>query len=92
MGQFKSKVVCPDCKFESITFDPFSSVSLPIPTKEKLILDVFVFFSNYRESPKKISLDTELRDIRSWKEKVSKITKLDRESFDFYILSFKGES
>jgi ubiquitin C-terminal hydrolase len=31
MGQYKSKVICPDCKFESITFDPFSNVSLPIP-------------------------------------------------------------
>lgn len=30
-GQYKSKVVCPDCKKESITFDPFTTVTLPIP-------------------------------------------------------------
>lgn len=30
-GQYKSKVICPTCKLESITFDPFTTVSLPIP-------------------------------------------------------------
>jgi ubiquitin C-terminal hydrolase len=32
-GQFKSKLTCPDpnCKKVSITFDPFSLISLPIP-------------------------------------------------------------
>ena len=30
-GQFKSKVVCPECSLESITFDPFLFLSLPIP-------------------------------------------------------------
>nr|ASL70037.1 ubiquitin specific protease [Dugesia japonica] len=29
-GQLKSKVVCPDCKFVSVTFDPFASLSLPL--------------------------------------------------------------
>ena len=31
VGQYKSKVTCPDCSLESITFDPFLSVTLPIP-------------------------------------------------------------
>lgn len=30
-GQYKSKVTCPSCSKISITFDPFLSVSLPIP-------------------------------------------------------------
>jgi ubiquitin carboxyl-terminal hydrolase 4/11/15 len=30
-GQFKSTVKCPDCEKVSIIFDPFMSVSLPIP-------------------------------------------------------------
>lgn len=30
-GQFKSTVRCPDCEKLSITFDPFMSISLPIP-------------------------------------------------------------
>jgi len=30
-GQLKSQVVCPDCKSESITFDPFMFLSIPLP-------------------------------------------------------------
>jgi len=30
-GQFKSTVRCPDCKITSVTFDPFCTVSLPLP-------------------------------------------------------------
>ena len=32
-GQFKSTLVCPDCQQVSITFDPYYSISLPIPTQ-----------------------------------------------------------
>merc|ERR1740117_362364 len=31
MGQLKSRVQCPDCKKESITFDPFMLLSVPLP-------------------------------------------------------------
>jgi len=30
-GQFKGTVRCPDCDKLSITFDPYMSISLPIP-------------------------------------------------------------
>jgi len=30
-GQLRSRVVCPDCKTESITFDPFMFLSVPLP-------------------------------------------------------------
>lgn len=30
-GQFKSTLVCPKCRKVSKTFDPFLSISLPIP-------------------------------------------------------------
>ena len=32
-GQFKSTIVCPVCDKISITFDPFLTVSLPLPTE-----------------------------------------------------------
>ena len=34
-GQLKSKVVCPDCDRVSVTFDPFSILSIPLP-KDKV--------------------------------------------------------
>ena len=33
-GQFKSKIICPQCSRISITYDPYFLVSLPIPLKE----------------------------------------------------------
>ena len=68
MGQYKSKVVCPDCHFESITFDPYSTISLPIPQTTKVSLEVFVFYSNYRETPKKIIIEASGRSIESFRE------------------------
>ena len=35
-GQFKSTVTCPTCNFKKVTFDPFTSVQLPIPTITKV--------------------------------------------------------
>ncbi|KAI8973178.1 hypothetical protein BDF20DRAFT_945371 [Mycotypha africana] len=34
-GQFKSKLVCDECKNVSVTFDPFMYLSLPLPIKKK---------------------------------------------------------
>lgn len=37
-GQLKSRVVCPDCHRESITFDPFMLLSVPLPqVKDKSV-------------------------------------------------------
>uniref|UniRef100_A0A9J2P6X9 Ubiquitin carboxyl-terminal hydrolase n=1 Tax=Ascaris lumbricoides TaxID=6252 RepID=A0A9J2P6X9_ASCLU len=35
-GQLKSTVVCPQCKFVSVKFDPFCFLSLPLPPKERI--------------------------------------------------------
>lgn len=32
VGQYKSTLVCPRCNRKSKTFDPFMSISLPIPS------------------------------------------------------------
>ena len=33
LGQFKSTLVCPMCQETSVVFDPFMSVSVPLPQK-----------------------------------------------------------
>ena len=42
MGLIKSKLTCPTCRKEAIKFDPYSSLSLPIPTPQKPVLHVVV--------------------------------------------------
>ena len=44
-GQFKSKITCPDCNRQSITFDPFTCVGLSIPSSHEKTIPV-VFFRN----------------------------------------------
>jgi ubiquitin carboxyl-terminal hydrolase 4/11/15 len=39
-GQYKSTLTCPKCKEKSITFDPFNSISLPIPGSSLRIFEV----------------------------------------------------
>ncbi|XP_011407549.2 PREDICTED: ubiquitin carboxyl-terminal hydrolase 19-like [Amphimedon queenslandica] len=41
-GQFKSLLVCPDCSKESVTFDPFSSLSVPLPVKSVTLSVIFI--------------------------------------------------
>ena len=37
-GQLKSKVTCKVCGHESVKFDPFSSLSLPLPVEASIAL------------------------------------------------------
>ncbi|EGR30389.1 ubiquitin carboxyl-terminal hydrolase family protein, putative [Ichthyophthirius multifiliis] len=47
-GQFKSKVICPDCSKQSITFDPFLTCTLPIPHQQIKVLDFYYIPVNNR--------------------------------------------
>ncbi|CAF2742050.1 unnamed protein product [Rotaria sp. Silwood2] len=50
-GQFKSKTKCPQCHKESVTFDPFTSISVPLP--KHVCVDTIVSFRNDEKSPTK---------------------------------------
>ncbi|KAE8692978.1 Ubiquitin carboxyl-terminal hydrolase 8 [Hibiscus syriacus] len=41
-GQFKSTLVCPECRKVSVTFDPFMYVSLPLPSTTSRTMTVTV--------------------------------------------------
>lgn len=48
-GQYRSKVTCPDCNKQSITFDPFITVTLPIPQKVVNSLGFYLIYANMRK-------------------------------------------
>ncbi|GAB6020042.1 Ubiquitin carboxyl-terminal hydrolase 19 [Chamberlinius hualienensis] len=66
-GQYKSKLVCPDCNKISITFDPFLYLSVPLPKKIRLIPVVF-FFLDYARRPvkyyAKLSQTAKVEDLK----------------------------
>ncbi|CAF1633950.1 unnamed protein product [Adineta ricciae] len=41
-GQFKSKTKCPECHKESVTFDPFTTLSVPLP--KRIAVDTIVTY------------------------------------------------
>ena len=43
-GLLKSEVHCPNCNFINITFDPFNTLTLPIPSSKDLNVDLRCFY------------------------------------------------
>lgn len=54
-GQYKSKLVCPKCERDSITFDPFVYLSVPMP-RETRKLNVLFFFANPDMRPRRLEI------------------------------------
>ena len=51
-GQYKSKLTCPVCDKVSVTFDPFTYLTIPLP-KKKLLLPVTVVWRDPHQTPVK---------------------------------------
>ncbi|XP_054816483.1 ubiquitin carboxyl-terminal hydrolase 8-like isoform X2 [Prosopis cineraria] len=55
-GQFRSTLVCPDCKKVSITFDPFMYLSLPLPSTTMRMITLTVLNTNGINPPSKFTI------------------------------------
>jgi ubiquitin carboxyl-terminal hydrolase 4/11/15 len=68
-GQYKSKLVCPDCGRVSITFDPYMMLSLPIPQIEYSKFFLYFISDNAKQLPAKVTFNlpknTSANDIKS---------------------------
>jgi ubiquitin carboxyl-terminal hydrolase 4/11/15 len=56
-GQFKSTLDCPVCGRKSKTFDPFLSISLPIPNYQLIALQLYVVYADSQLVPLKVQLN-----------------------------------
>lgn len=67
-GLLKSHVTCTNCGKESVTFDAFSSLSLPIPVKQTKTLSVCVFLLPVGSQPLEVvvevSLHMTIKDVK----------------------------
>ena len=75
-GQYKSRVTCPDCNKESITFDPFITVTLPIPQKVVNIFDCFIIYRNFEQKTKRINFTYTKPHVDEWTRKIADIMKV----------------
>jgi ubiquitin carboxyl-terminal hydrolase 4/11/15 len=56
-GQLKSRLICPTCKLDSTTFDPFTFLSLPLPhSKEKTINVTLLLFTEPKPKPQRVEV------------------------------------
>lgn len=78
IGQYKSKVICPDCGKESITFDPFLTLTLPIPEKTASDMSLYVLSNNNETETIKINITYKEKNLDEIYQKVSNLIKKDR--------------
>ena len=43
MGQLKSTLICSECQYQKIRFEPFSSLEIPIPEGNNIIIEIILF-------------------------------------------------
>lgn len=65
-GQYRSKVTCPDCGKESITFDPFITVTLPIPQKTIHSVQFYTIYANMNKKTESYYLTYEKNTAKNW--------------------------
>lgn len=64
-GQLKSHVTCANCRNESVTFEAYSSISLPIPIKNTKPVEILVQLLPLGSTPLKVTLDVEVSEPMS---------------------------
>lgn len=64
-GQLKSHVTCTSCGNESVTFDEFSSISLPLPVRNTRPVTIIAQLLPLSSQPVKIELDIEVTTTMS---------------------------
>ncbi|KAI9980753.1 hypothetical protein PInf_010072 [Phytophthora infestans] len=79
MGQLRSHVTCSDadCGHESVTFDPYMSLSVPIPNNEAVGVQVQLFWAN-GDIPMKyaLHLPKDACSLQDAKEKLSQLSEV----------------
>jgi len=89
-GQFKSKLVCPDCSKISITFDPFMTISLPIPHKNYVTLSLYFIYKDNKKLPDKITLTLDpTASAINILEKLSQLLPIPEEAMELCLI--KGQ-
>jgi len=87
-GQYKSTVTCPQCDKVSITFDPFMSMSLPIPNRTVIEISLYFCHNHPYVLPKKMTFymdaGAELEDVA---EEIASREGVEKEHIFFCLVS-----
>jgi len=89
-GQYKSVVKCPKCNKFSVTFDPFSTISLPVPAPKERTISFYYVPYNLSKKPIKCSLSFPKKStINQVRERIAKLLNVPKDGSTFVMLSAK---
>ena len=87
-GQYKSSLYCPSCKKYSYTFDPFNSITLPLPQSQEKILNFYFIFYDGANPPYSMSCEySPGGTLEHVSKEITRILDIPAESFVFYSIS-----
>lgn len=83
-GLYKSTVLCPNCNKTSITFDPFDSITLPLPQGQEKRLNFYYIFYQSEKSPFSMAVEyTQSHSIDHVKKEIIEKLSTTESSFIF---------
>ena len=66
-GMYKSKLVCPQCSFVGVKFDPYMYLSLNLPESKSRTLQVTAVYVDGAQPPMQHAVDVpKTGDVPSW--------------------------
>ena len=87
-GQFKSLVQCPRCTRYSITFDPFSVLSVPLPSESKIAISfIFVPYDLSKKSMKCAVSANKNDTVDAFRVQVAQLLGIHKDSMMLVTLS-----
>jgi ubiquitin C-terminal hydrolase len=84
LGQFKSTLVCPTCQETSVVFDPYMSISVPIPSKMLHRVVIFVPLDPHKKPTKYLLRLPEEARLELLKASVARRTQLSMRSLHVF--------
>lgn len=75
-AQFKSAIQCPNCQHESITFEPYVCISLPVPVQDVHAVFISVVYRNSARNRKFGIMLDEFHSVKQLREVISVLSGL----------------
>ena len=89
-GQYKSTIKCPKCNWISRTYDPFNTISLPIPdrkfAKNEIFNDIVIYFIPTFSMKNTLRINLNVQQDITYNELIEEIKKI--EDFNYKLKSF----
>ena len=87
-GQYKSSLFCPSCKKYSYTFDPFNSITLPLPQSQEKVLNFYFIFYDGGKPPFSMACEYyQTSTLEHISEDVARILEVPKGTFVFATIS-----